>query len=83
MTMQPRELEVRVVLEDGSYWATVEEFPGVFAAGDTIDELRASLEEAISLYLSDPESGSAEHVRLIEFQPRELAATTSAELVYS
>ena len=42
--------------EDGAYWAEVEELPGCFAAGDTKEELLASLGEAIGLYLSTPES---------------------------
>jgi predicted RNase H-like HicB family nuclease len=41
-------------IEDGSLWATVEEFPGVFATGDTTEDLRVSLEEGISLYLAEP-----------------------------
>jgi predicted RNase H-like HicB family nuclease len=35
--------------DDGAYWATVDEYPGVFAAGDDLEELRASLEEGIRL----------------------------------
>lgn len=38
--------------EDGSYVASVEELPGCFASGFTVDELDASLSEAISQYLS-------------------------------
>ncbi|MFC3997746.1 type II toxin-antitoxin system HicB family antitoxin [Nocardiopsis sediminis] len=43
---------IRIHHENDSYWADVVELPGVFAAGTTLDELRASLEEGISLYLS-------------------------------
>lgn len=39
---------------DGALWATVQEMPGVFATGDTMDELRESLEEGISLWLAEP-----------------------------
>lgn len=46
-------IHLKVRLEDGALWATVDEHPGVFATGDTPEELRSSLEEAISLYLSD------------------------------
>lgn len=35
------------------YSAAVKELPGCFAAGDTLDELYESLEEGISLYLSE------------------------------
>lgn len=45
--------------DDGSFWAEVVELPGCFATGETLDELREALEEAISLYLYDhPEVGS-------------------------
>lgn len=50
----PEELHINVRIEDGSLWATVDEFPGVFATGDTAEELRVSLEEGISLYLAEP-----------------------------
>jgi len=38
--------------KDG-FWAEVKELPGCFASGFTLDELQESLEEAISLYLSE------------------------------
>lgn len=38
--------------EDGTLWAEVEEMPGCFATGDSMDELVESLTEAISAYLS-------------------------------
>lgn len=47
---------VHVHQEGDSYWAEVQEYPGVFAAGDTLDELWESLQEAIGLYLSTPTS---------------------------
>lgn len=63
----PEELHINVRIEDGSLWATVEEFPGVFATGDTAEELRASLEEGISLCLAEP-GGDAPAVRLDALQ---------------
>ncbi len=45
------ELTVRVHHEDGAFWADVVELPGVFATGDDLDELTASLNEGLSLYL--------------------------------
>lgn len=42
--------------DDGSLWATVEQLPGCFASGFSEEELEESLIEAISLYLSAPES---------------------------
>jgi predicted RNase H-like HicB family nuclease len=49
-----QDIRVKIHLEDGSMWATVDDMPGVFAAGDTLDELRESLEEALALYLAKP-----------------------------
>ena len=37
--------------EDGSYRAEIPELPGVFASGDTVDELLEGLKEAVSMYL--------------------------------
>jgi predicted RNase H-like HicB family nuclease len=66
---------VRVHHEDGQLWAEVDKLPGCFAAGDTFDELKESLEEAVSLYLSDEdrkvqvrldEIGEVEHIDKVE-----------------
>jgi predicted RNase H-like HicB family nuclease len=44
--------------EDGGLWAEVLDLPGCFASGQSLDELREALEEAISLYLHDrPDAG--------------------------
>ncbi len=54
MSAQKIEYIVRVHEEDdGPLWAEVLELPGCFASGDTLDELREALEEAISLYIAD------------------------------
>jgi len=47
------ELTARIHIEEGAYWADVPELPGCFASGDTLDELFASLQEGIALYLAD------------------------------
>lgn len=46
---------VRVHKEEDSMWATVDSLPGCFAAGDNLEELRVSLGESISAYLSTPD----------------------------
>lgn len=46
-------VHIQVHLEDGAFWATVDEHPGVFATGDDLDELRESLQEGISLVLAE------------------------------
>jgi len=38
--------------DDDSYWATVDELPGCFASGFTLDELNDSIGESIALYLA-------------------------------
>jgi predicted RNase H-like HicB family nuclease len=49
---EPQQLHVSVRHEDGAFWATVDEYPGVFATGDDLDELRESLQEGIALILA-------------------------------
>lgn len=48
--------QVHVHEDDDGLWAEVEELPGCFASGDTLEELQESLVEAIGLYLSSTES---------------------------
>lgn len=45
---------LQIHAEQGGYWAEVQELPGCFASGETIEELREALAEAMSLYLSQP-----------------------------
>ena len=52
------QLTVRVHEEDGSFWAEVVELPGCFASGDTLDELRAGLDEALRLHRDQPDDGA-------------------------
>jgi predicted RNase H-like HicB family nuclease len=52
------ELTVRVHFEGGAYWAEVQELPGCFASGETLDALKDALEEAIAMYLEDDEASA-------------------------
>jgi predicted RNase H-like HicB family nuclease len=54
------EYTARIHHEEGTYWAEVPELPGVFASGETLDELLAGLQEAVALYLGDGEQAPAE-----------------------
>ena len=36
---------------EGGYWAEVEELPGCFASGDSLDELEADVKGAIETYI--------------------------------
>lgn len=47
------QLTAQIHNEDGSYWADVPELPGVFATGDTLDELFDSLREDVVMALAD------------------------------
>jgi predicted RNase H-like HicB family nuclease len=78
----PQQLHVNVRLEDESLWATVDEFPGLFATGDTLNELRESLQEGIALVLARPGEEPAV-VTLAPLKPEPVATTASAELVYA
>ena len=52
------ELTARVHQEDGSYWAEVVELPGCFASGETLDELRVAVDEAVRLHQDLPLDGA-------------------------
>lgn len=79
---ETQELHVNVRHEDDSLWATVDEFPGVFATDDTLDELRESLEEGISLVLERP-NGEVPTVTLQPLRLEAVETTASAELVFA
>jgi predicted RNase H-like HicB family nuclease len=79
---EPQQLHVNVRLEDGSLWATVDEYPGVFATGDDMDELRESLQEGIALVLASPGT-TPPSVRIALLHPEPVTTTASAELVYA
>lgn len=79
---QNQSLHVSVRHEDEFYWATVDEFPGVFATGDDLDELRESLEEGIALVLALPDQQPPE-IRLTPFRPESAAMGANAELIYA
>lgn len=78
----PQQLHVNVRLEDDALWATVDEFPGVFATGDNLDELRESLQEGIALILA-PAGQEPPVVSLGTLHPQPVATTAGAELVYA
>jgi predicted RNase H-like HicB family nuclease len=46
-----------VVREEGaSYWSEVQQLPGCFASGRTLEELADALQEAVGLYLDDSQA---------------------------
>ncbi len=76
----PKQLHVCVRLEGDSFWATVDEFPGVFATGDNLEELRESLAEGIALMLARPDE-EPPTVALSSLEHEPVATAASAELV--
>jgi predicted RNase H-like HicB family nuclease len=44
------EIQAQIFCEDGMYWAKVPSHPGLFASGETLDELKEALVEAWFLY---------------------------------
>jgi len=67
-------LNIVVHDEGGALWATVREMPGVFATGDTMDELRESLQEGISLWLAEP-GQDAQSIVLGELEQQQMLAS--------
>ena len=78
----PKAIHVCIRSEDGSYWATVAEYPGVFATGDDLEELRESLEEGISLVLADDDKPAPIHLAPLKIAS-EKPTPASSELVYA
>ncbi|HUY58843.1 MAG TPA: type II toxin-antitoxin system HicB family antitoxin [Solirubrobacteraceae bacterium] len=72
-------VHVRVRFEDQAFWATVDEYPGVFATGDTLDELRESLEEGVSLVLDEAGAGE-QQVRLSPLPDDSVTTVATSEL---
>jgi predicted RNase H-like HicB family nuclease/DNA-binding XRE family transcriptional regulator len=50
----------KVYKEDDGYWAECLELEGANSQGDTMEELRENLEEALNLYLYEPEDSKIE-----------------------
>jgi predicted RNase H-like HicB family nuclease len=72
--MPERDLHFKIRHEDGSFWATVDEYPGVLATGGDLEELRESLEEGIRLM----KAGPGEDLPSITLTPLTLPGETSA-----
>lgn len=53
MTDKEVELQAQIHYEDGMYWAEVSSHPGLFASGETLDELTEALVEAWLLYTEE------------------------------
>ena len=58
------ELHAVIHEEDGSYWAEVKELPGCFASGQSLDEVKEALVEAIGPVLDGHEKVHVEELKL-------------------
>ena len=47
--------------EDGRFSVSVPSLPGCFSQGDTLDEAKKNIQEAIELYLEDDEESEERH----------------------
>ena len=60
-------LKVRIhKAEEGGYWAEVPSLPGCVSQGETMEELRGNIREAIEGWLSVEEPQQAEADQVIE-----------------
>ncbi|HEV2975078.1 MAG TPA: type II toxin-antitoxin system HicB family antitoxin [Solirubrobacteraceae bacterium] len=57
MATQAEKVQMRIHHEDGMYWVDVPAHPGLFASGETMDEVLVALAEAWELYF-DAEPGT-------------------------
>ena len=76
----PAIFHISIRQEDGAFWATVDECPGVFATGDDLEELRESIEEGISSYRAAPGEEPLP-VHLAPLQIQQIETPASAELI--
>jgi predicted RNase H-like HicB family nuclease len=79
MATMTHRLRVEIRREDGAYWATVDDYPGVFATGDDLEELRASLEEGICLMEAGPDE-DVPSLRLSKLRRKPGKTTADADL---
>jgi predicted RNase H-like HicB family nuclease len=80
MDMAKYRVHIQIREEGRAFWATVDEYPGVLATGDDLEELRRSLEEGICLMKAEPD-GDIPELRLSELEFGSGEARARAELV--
>jgi predicted RNase H-like HicB family nuclease len=65
---RPEHLTIHVHRDEhgGELWADIDELPGCFASGRDMNELREALNEAVGLYLSEPDQPAHIELDVIE-----------------
>jgi predicted RNase H-like HicB family nuclease len=71
--LEAEDMNIRAVIhkaEEGGFWAEVPALPGCVTQGETVEELRANLKEAVELWLEagspeTPESGEDQILELV------------------
>jgi predicted RNase H-like HicB family nuclease len=71
------EIQALVHEEDGSYWAEVPTCPGLFASGDTLDELVEALRETWVIYHDGEPVGESEDPDQAKFEDSDHAELVS------
>jgi predicted RNase H-like HicB family nuclease len=65
--MEAFPMKIKVIIheaEEGGFWATVPALPGCVSEGDTWEEIRANIREAIECYLDVSEQPLPEKARI-------------------
>jgi predicted RNase H-like HicB family nuclease len=66
-------LRAQIHCEDGMYWAEVPSHPGLFASGETLDQLKEALVESWFLYTQD--SVASTHIEQVGTKPKKKAVS--------
>lgn len=76
------EIKIQIIRDDdGSFVGTVVDFPGCIASGDTLEELREALSEALSLYLSREKMLIVVQLEPFDIDEADLSASSERELI--
>jgi len=65
-------MNIRAIIheaEEGGFWAEVPALPGCVTQGETMDEIRRNIREAVELWLevADQPTPTREHDQVLEF----------------
>lgn len=61
--METQRKELKAIIhkaEEGGYWAEVPALPGCYSQGETLQEIRVNIKEAINLYIESANASADE-----------------------